>query len=140
MTPIVLAGALVLVAPVRRAVTTLVSRARGVSGRQTLIVALVFGVISALAIAAAAVARGEAVFPQSHDELAYVVQTHILAGARLLMPMHTQGDFFESFFLCLEPVYAPIYFPGTALVFTPMVWLGLPYWLLPMLLASTAVA
>ena len=57
----------------------------------------------------------------------------MLARGRLWMPAHELADFFESFHIFVRPVYASIYFPGTALMYVPMVWLKLPFWALPVM-------
>ena len=47
------------------------------------------------------------------------------------MPPHELADFFETFHVFVEPVYAPMHFYGTALLYVPTVWLHLPIWLMP---------
>src|SRR5207249_2836245 len=61
------------------------------------------------------------------------------ARGRLWMPPHPLADFFETFFVLTRPVYAPIYFPGTALMYVPTVWLKLPYWLMPAVVSGATV-
>lgn len=63
-----------------------------------------------------------------HDEYSYWLQTHILAHGRLWMPTHPLPDFFASFYVFASPVYASMYFPGTALWNMPAIWLHLPYY------------
>jgi 4-amino-4-deoxy-L-arabinose transferase-like glycosyltransferase len=52
---------------------------------------------------------------------------------------HPLGDAFQSFHVLVQPLYTSIYFPGTALINVPMVWLHLPHWLIPLLLSGIAV-
>lgn len=78
-------------------------------------------------------------FPKWHDQQMTLVQTQMLARGRLWIPQHPCADFFETFYVLVRPVYASMYFPGAALFFVPIVWLHLPYWLMP-LLASGAIA
>src|SRR6185437_140170 len=59
---------------------------------------------------------------------------------RLWMPAHPLGDFFQSFYILSKPVYASIYFPGTALMLVPTVWLSLPVWLMPAIIGGGAAA
>ena len=55
----------------------------------------------------------------------YLLQAQMLAHGRLWMPPHPLGEFFDSFFVITKPVYAASYFPGTALLNVPGVWLNL---------------
>jgi hypothetical protein len=79
-------------------------------------------------------------FPRLHDEHAYLLQSRMIAIGRLWEPRHPAADFFENFFVLSHPVYAPIYFPGTALLNAPFVRLSMPYWLMPLLAAGLVVA
>src|SRR5215210_7969441 len=63
----------------------------------------------------------------------------MLAHGRLWMPRHPLADFFESFYLIVKPVYCSIYFPGTALMFAPMEWVGWPAWILPVVFSGAAM-
>jgi hypothetical protein len=78
--------------------------------------------------------------PQWADEQSYLIQMQMLARGRLWMPEHPAGDFFESFYLLVKGHYASIYFPGTALMFVPAIWLHLPSWVLPVLASGLVVA
>ena len=79
-------------------------------------------------------------FPRIHDECSYTIQTRMLASGRLWLPKHELADFFETFHFLTQPVYGSIYFPGTALMNVPGVWLGQASWFMPVLLAALAVA
>lgn len=74
------------------------------------------------------------------DEFSYQIQAQMLARGRLWMPKHPLADFFDSFYVIVDPVYSSMYFPGTAMLLTPGVWLGLPTWMMPLLLSGGAVA
>lgn len=78
-------------------------------------------------------------FPKTHDESSYLIQMRMLATGRFCLPRHPLADFFDSFYLLSTPVYASMYFPGTALMFAPALWLHWPLWLLPILVAGTIV-
>ena len=88
-------------------------------------------VISSIAVAAGtslylyltAVAEHRQLFPYIHDEFSYLIQAHQLARDRLWMPGHPLAGFFESFQLFTKPVYASAYFPGTAIIYLPGIWL-----------------
>jgi hypothetical protein len=79
-------------------------------------------------------------FPRIHDEHCYLIQARMLAAGHLWEPQHPAADFFDNFYMLSRPVYAPIYFPGTALADAPFVRLGAPYWLMPVLAAGLVVS
>ena len=79
-------------------------------------------------------------FPHTHDERMYLLQARMLATGRLWLPPHPAGDSFETFYVLVRPVYAAMYFPGTALLYAPGLWLNLPLVALPLLVASAIVA
>src|SRR5215207_1223369 len=78
-------------------------------------------------------------FPKTQDDQAYAIQTQMLARGRLWMSPHPCADFFDSFHVLSQPVYAPAYFPGTALLYIPLVWLGLPLWVGPIIVSGAVV-
>lgn len=77
--------------------------------------------------------------PQFHDEHVYLLQTQMLAHGRLWYPQHPMADFFETFHVLVKPVYAPVYFPGASMLFVPAIWLNLPIWVIPVLIAGAIV-
>ena len=79
-------------------------------------------------------------FPKTHDECSYYLGMQMLARGRLWMPAHPLADFLQSFYVLFKPVYASIYFPGTALMFVPAIWLNLPVWLLPAMVGGAITA
>lgn len=94
---------------------------------------------AAFYLAATAWFHARDLFPRLHDEQSYLLQARMLAHARLWEPSHPLADFFESFHILVRPVYASIYFPGTALLNVPAIWLGLPSWIVPVLLAGAVL-
>jgi hypothetical protein len=72
-------------------------------------------------------------FPKTLDDQAYVIQARMLAQGKLWMPQHECADFFDSFHMLSRPKYASAYFPGTALLYAPLIWLGLPVWVGPVI-------
>ena len=78
-------------------------------------------------------------FPKTHDDSSYAIGMQMVARGRLWMPAHPLADFFDSFYILVRPVYCSIYFPGTALIYSPTVWLGLPLWLMPAVVSGAAV-
>ena len=95
---------------------------------------------SSLYLAGTAYFHARDLFPRVHDEQSYMLGARMLARGRLWMPQHPLADFFDSFHILVRPVYASIYFPGTALMNVPGVWLGLPTWVVPVVAAGLVVA
>jgi hypothetical protein len=110
------------------------------SSRRLPIAAFIIAVISGLVLYTAAVLRHRDFFPLMHDEFAYLLQARMLAGGHLWLPSHPLAGFFETFFVFVRPVYSSIYFPGTSMLNLPGIWLGLPEWLIPLLIASAIAA
>ena len=79
-------------------------------------------------------------FPRLHDECSYTIQARMLSQGRLWQPQHELSDFFETFHFLCKPVYASIYFPGAALMNVPGIWMRLPSWFMPVVLAALVVA
>ena len=80
--------------------------------------------------------RGRILLPIWHDENMYRLQTTFLAHFKLAMPALPLPAFFDVPYVYVTPVYAPIYFPGTALLHVPAAWLHLPYFITPLLIAG----
>ncbi|MGA2498860.1 MAG: glycosyltransferase family 39 protein, partial [Tepidisphaeraceae bacterium] len=78
-------------------------------------------------------------FPKTHDEGAYLLGMQHLARFRLWYPQHPLADFFDSFYIFVKPVYCSLYFPGTAMLYVPTIWLGLPTWLMPVCVCGVIV-
>ncbi|MEA2710227.1 MAG: hypothetical protein QOF78_2828, partial [Phycisphaerales bacterium] len=74
-----------------------------------------------------------------HDEHMHLIQMQMLSIGRLWMPPHPLADFFDTFHILVRPVYASIYFPGTALMYVAGVWLNLPPWVMPLAVAGATV-
>jgi hypothetical protein len=102
--------------------------------------AVIVSVVVAAYLLCYAWAVRDTLFIKFNDEHAYIIQAHMLARGRLWMPAYPPDvvPFFDALSLISDRVYAAMYFPGTALASVPLVWLGLPYWLMPLLSASIA--
>ena len=74
------------------------------------------------------------------DEFVYMIQAHMLAGGRLWLGPYPPAvrDFFDSFYLIVDRVYAGMYPPGTAMMLVPGIWLGLAHWIMPMVVGTAA--
>jgi hypothetical protein len=133
------AGGIGLLPPVSRAINRLLDRLRNPSARSIRWATLLIAVGSAGYFILTATLQGRDLFPKTHDECSYYLGMQLLARGKLCLPSHPLADFFESFYILVEPVYCSIYFPGTALMFVPTIWLHLPTWLLPALVSGVAV-
>src|SRR5690349_16836650 len=81
--------------------------------------AVAIALLSCIYLYVTARGQGRDFAPILHDEYAYVLQAKMLAGGHLWMPAHELGDFFESFHLLTDDVYAAKYGPGTAMWYAP---------------------
>ena len=95
-------------------------------------------ILSSLYLTVSTIWNDRDLLPKSHDEHSYAIQTQMIARGRLWMPQHELADFFESFQMLARPVYASIYFPGSALMYAPGVWLSLPPWVMPVIVSGLA--
>jgi hypothetical protein len=134
--PLVLAAGLCALPPVRRGVGAALGRLSRPSprGRRWTAVAVVLLATGYLAFTAHR--QGRDMNAREQDESMYLIQAQQLARGRLWMPPHPCPDFFASYFILSKPVYAAMYFPGTALAYVPAVWLGVPVWWLSLLIAG----
>ena len=76
--------------------------------------------------------------PTWHDDQMHAVQVQMLAKGYLWHAPHPLAEFFDTFHIFVRPVYAPIHFPGTAILNVAGVWLGLNYSAIPLILTSLA--
>ncbi len=134
-----LAAGLGALPPVSRLIGRLLARVRTPSASARWKVAVTVGLLAGAYFAATAFAQDRDLFPKTHDDCSYMIQMRMLARGRLWMPQHELADFFDSFYVIVRPVYASLYFPGAALLYTPTLWLGLPLWLMPVGVAAAIV-
>lgn len=128
-----------LVPPVNRGLDRVLDRVRHPSPRAAEWAGVLIGVAATTYLIATAFAQDRGLAPKTHDDCSYVIGAQMLARGRLWMPQHPMADFFESFYVLVKPVYCSIYFPGTALMFAPMVWFGWASWILPVVLSGVIV-
>jgi hypothetical protein len=72
------------------------------------------------------------------DEHVYAIQARMLAHFHLWLPAYPKDiqPFFDEFWIVTDRVWAPIYFPGTAMALVPAVWLHFQFWIIMALLAA----
>jgi len=109
------------------------------SPRRRLVIGFVIAIAAGGYLYFTAVRQQRDFFLKIHDEHSYAIQARMLADGRLWMPAHPAADSFDSPYVLVRPVYASMYFPGTALTLVPGVWLGLPWWVTPLALSAAAV-
>ena len=126
--------------PVRRRVCAVLDRVRHPSQAAMERTALLVGVLATVYFTFTAFHQDRDLFPKTHDEGSYLLGVRMLAAGRLWIPRHELADFFDTFYVLVEPVYASIYFPGTALMYAPSVWAGWPTWALPVVATGAIVA
>lgn len=138
---IALAGAVVIGAlpPVSRRIAALLDRVRQPSQRSVERTALLVGVLATAYFVFTSFHQDRDLFPKTHDESSYLLGMQMLAHGRLWMPKHPLADFFETFYVIVDPVYASKYFPGTALMYVPTIWLHWPTWVLPVVASGAIV-
>jgi len=132
--------AICLIPPLRRRIARVIEQLRQASPRAVRIMTVVVFVSVPTYLMLTAFRQYRDLFPRWHDQQMLLVQAQMLARGRLWMPQHPCADFFETFYMFVKPLYAPIYFPGGAMFFVPTVWLHLPVWLQPLLLSGALAA
>ena len=130
------AAAAVAAALPRRFTSTPLNRVGSIIAARPISSAVIAAVASAAYLYATAVGQGRSFHPAVHDEFSYLVQAHQFARGHGWYAAHPLGPFFDSFQLLVAPVYASAYFPGTALLYVPGVWLGLPPWVTSLAVAA----
>jgi hypothetical protein len=126
------------IGPVRRAVFTVIEGLDSPNPVTRRWITLAVAVVAPVILYSQAVHLKRDFQPRIEDEFAYIISARQLAIGRLWMPRHPLADFFESTHLIVDRVYASRYYPGTAMVLLPAVWLGLPLW--TAMLACSGVA
>jgi hypothetical protein len=127
-----------LIPGTREVVARAMHRVRFPSAKGRAIVAIVLTAGSAYYLLDTANRAGRIFKPIIHDEHVYLIQTRMAAQGRLWMPRHELGDFFDSFHLITDRVYAAKYGPGAAMLCAPAVWLGWPPAMACMLMTAAA--
>ncbi|MDB5319036.1 MAG: hypothetical protein JWN40_667 [Phycisphaerales bacterium] len=130
---------LMLIRPARDAIEKVLAGIRNPSQRTRAIIAAILGLLAGIYFVQTALSQERHFGPVLHDEHCYIIQTRMLAQGKLWLPRHELADFFDSFHLITDRVYASKYGPGTALFGVPAVWAGLEPWVAPLALTSISV-
>jgi hypothetical protein len=117
-----------------------IQRVRRVTGRTRAITTAAVFVVAFAYLTFTAHRQHRVLYPKYHDNQSYAVEAQIIASGHLWLPKHEYPDFFDTFHVLVEPVYASMYFPGAAMVFALGVIAHLPWWAMPILVASGCVA
>src|SRR5258706_3076841 len=134
-----LAGALLMIRRARETTGAMLDRVHHPSSRGRAIIAGILALLAGIYFFQTALWQGRQFGPVLHDEHCYIIQTRMLAHGKLWMPPHELGDFFDSFHLITDRVYASKYGPGTALFGVPAAWAGLDPWVTPLVLIPVSV-
>jgi hypothetical protein len=129
-----------LVPAINRNFAQFLDRARNPSPRTRALATLFIWLFAIAYLFLTAQQQHRDLFPRIHDECSYTIQARMMSQGRLWEPQHPLTDFFETFHFLSRPVYGSIYFPGTALINVPGVWLGEGSWFIPLLLAAGVIA
>src|SRR5262245_57874278 len=135
---ILLALVAILLPKVRERLAWWIARARQPSRSDARKTAVVIGIVVFLYLIGNGVWQGREQVPTSHDVHQELLQARFLSTGRLWTTAHPMADFFETFYVFNKPVYASIYFPGTALLYLPWAWFGIPAWILAAVVGATA--
>jgi hypothetical protein len=114
-------------------------RLRRPSRQRARLIAILLAALSSGYLTFTALRQKRDLFPQLHDESQFLIAAHLLARGRLWMVAHPLVDFFDTFYVLINPKYAPQGFPGAAFFFVPGVWLGWASWVCPIILSGIAV-
>lgn len=136
---VLLLGSLALVPSVREGLLRWMAKLDGIGEREVWKLGLGVFVVALGVWLEGAYFRREYLGPKSHDEHSYALGALMLASGRLWAPSPAAADSFESFHMLTRPVYASIYSPGTAMLYVPGVWLGVPAWVTASVISAVAV-
>ena len=133
---IAVAAVAVVVPRVAAGVATAAARLTAGGRRRPIVAAVAAAVVTFGYLSVSAQDPGRTRRPYVHDEFSYLIQAHQFAHLHGWMPPHPLGLAFDSFQLFARPVYASAYFPGTAVLFVPGVWLHVPPYLTALTIAA----
>ena len=134
------AALLVVGALAGRFLIRLLDRIRHPSWRARIVAAVCIALLATAYLIFTGWYQGRNFQPKWQDEQSYIIQFRMLAHGRLWYPKHELADFFDSFQVIIDPVYASMYFPGAGLWYAPAQLVGLPFWFMSALACGIATA
>ena len=134
-----IAGGLAFIFGINQRVLKMIDSIRHPAEKIKWLIAAILFVLSARYFLLSASLAERELFPKMHDEHMYLLQAQMLAHEHLWMPQHELADFFDSILVIVKPVYAAPYFPGTALLYVPGIWLNIAPWGTSILITAAIV-
>jgi hypothetical protein len=128
-----------LIPPVRRGAWKILRHLRRPAPKVRLWTALAVTLIAGASLGFFAVKSGRKLFPTMHDEFQFLLQARMVASGRLWMPGHPLADFFDTFYVLIQPKYAAQSFPGTAILYAPAILLHIAPWIWSVGIAAVTV-
>jgi len=129
-----------MVPEVSRRFSGWLDRIRHPSAAVRRITAIAIFVLGTVYLATTGFVQHRELFPRYHDENMHLLQMRFLSTGRLWTASHPMSDFFESFHTIVTPVYASMYFPGTAIMYVWEIWLDTPHWLGPVVVSGLCLS
>ncbi len=138
---LLLAAAVAVYPPLRARISTAMERLRDPSSRRAWTIAALVALVGGGYLFLTAWLQDSDLMLKLNDEFSYMIQMQMLARGKLWQPALAAPvrEFFESFQILVDPKYGSIYFPGTALLYLPTIWLGLPFWVMPLCVSAACV-
>lgn len=132
------AAVVVAVPDARRRAWTYLRRLRRPTPTARARIACAIAVLAAVFFWTVAAHAGRRLGLAWHDEHSYAIQVRQLVEGRFWGPPHPLADFFDSHYIITQPVYASMYFPGTAMLHVLGALLGFPFWLTALVISGAA--
>jgi hypothetical protein len=133
---ILTAAAISLYPPTHQATMHLLQSLRRPSPGSRQKLGVLVAIASSLYLFVAADVNERPLVPRLLDEKTYTLQSRMLARGMLWRAPHPKSEFFETFYVFNEPLYGAKYFPGTAMLYVPGAWLGIPDWVTSLIVAG----
>jgi hypothetical protein len=123
---ILCATAIAWIGPLAASIDRAIDRLGTFTQQRPVHASVLAGILTTAYLIVTALTSHRHLYPAMHDEFSYLIQAHQIAGGHFWKPAHPLASFFDCFQLLVQPVYASAYFPGTAVLYVPGIWLHLP--------------